>query len=348
MPPPSSANENPITATSAVSNPRNPATVINQPSLIGSLKGRRELGVFGALVLMVLILAIGVPQFHTTDNLVNVARNFSFVGIVSLGMTLVIITGGIDLSVGSVWGVTAVIAATMMASGYSLVVSIVGSLLCAACIGLFNGLCITKLQMSPFVPTLATLSIARSLALIITHGRPISDFGPSTDAFLAIGGGDVFGIPNPVIIFAVMGVAFWLLLSGTVWGRHVYAVGGNERAARLTGLNVNRLKLTVYILSSVVAGIAGIVQASYLSSVTANLATGQELFVIAAAVIGGTNLAGGEGSIPGVVIGAIILEVLRNGLLLFGIDPYWQGVFVGAVIVLAVSIDYLRKRFHRE
>lgn len=312
------------------------------------LKGRRELGVFIALLVMVVVLAIGVPQFHDPSNLVNITRNFSFVGIVSLGMTLVIITGGIDLSVGSVWGVTAVIVATLLSRGWPLPTAIIAGLLCAAVVGLFNGLCITKLMMSPFVPTLASLSIARSLALIITRGRPISDFGPSTEAFLKIGGGDLFGIPNPVIIFVVMGLIFWALLSGTVWGRHVYAVGGNERAARLTGLNVNRLKLTVYILSSVCAGIAGIVQASYLSSVTANLATGQELFVIAAAVIGGTNLAGGEGSIPGVVIGAIILEVLRNGLLLFGIDPYWQGVFVGAVIVLAVSIDYLRKRFGRE
>ncbi len=320
----------------------------DRPSFLTRLKGQRELGVFSALLVMVIILAIGVPQFHDPANLVNITRNFSFVGIVSLGMTLVIITGGIDLSVGSVWGVTAVITATMLASGWSLPVAIPVGLLCAAVVGLFNGFCIIKLMMSPFVPTLATLSIARSLALIITHGRPISDFGPSTENFLKIGGGDLFGIPNPVLIFAAMGLLFWALLSGTVWGRHVYAVGGNERAAKLTGLNVNRLKLTVYVLSSVCAGIAGIVQASYLSSVTASLATGQELFVIAAAVIGGTNLAGGEGSIPGVVIGAIILEVLRNGLLLFGIDPYWQGVFVGAVIVLAVSIDYLRKRLHHE
>jgi ribose transport system permease protein len=149
-------------------------------------------------------------------------------------------------------------------------------------------------------------------------------------------------VPNPVIIFVVLAAVAWIVLSRTVWGRRVYAVGGNEKAARLTGLNVNRLKVTVYIISSLCAGLAGIVQASYLSSVTASLATGQELSVIAATVIGGVNLAGGEGTIFGVVIGTVMLEILRNGLLLFGIDPYWQGVFVGAIIIIAVSIDRFR------
>ena len=163
-----------------------------------------------------------------------------------------------------------------------------------------------------------------------------------------IGGGDILGIPNPFIIFVIMAVVFWILLSRTVWGRHVYAVGGNERTARLTGLNVDRLKVVVYVLSAVCAGIAGVIQVSYLSSATADLGTGEELAVIAATVIGGTNLAGGEGTILGTVIGAMILEVLRNGLLLFGVDPYWQGIFVGAVIILAVSVDYFRNLLRNE
>jgi ribose transport system permease protein len=142
----------------------------------------------------------------------------------------------------------------------------------------------------------------------------------------------------------ILTIIFWIVTTRTVWGRRVYAVGGNEKAARLTGLNVRELKVSVYIISALCAGIAGIVQASYLSSVTASLATGEELAVIAATVIGGVNLSGGEGTIFGVVIGTIMLEVLRNGLLLFGIDPYWQGVFVGAIIVVAVSLDRLRKR----
>jgi len=308
----------------------------------------REIGILGALGLMVLVLAVFIPQFRDVQNIINITRNFSFVGIVAMGMTLVILTGGIDLSVGSVWGMTAVIVAFLLTHGWAVPLAILVSLLAAAGIGLMNGLCITRLKMSPFVPTLATLSIARSFALIVTHGRPISIYGDEYQTFLWLGGGDIFGIPNPFIIFCVTAIFFWILLSRTVWGRYVYAVGGNERTARLTGLHVDRLKIIVYILSAVVAGIAGLVQYSYLSSVTADLGTGQELAVIAATVIGGANLAGGEGTILGTVIGAIILEVLRNGLLLFGIDPYWQGVFVGAVIILAVSIDYFRKLFRRE
>jgi ribose transport system permease protein len=238
---------------------------------------------------------------------------------------------------------TAVLAASLMSSGWPMVAALAVALLGAAAVGLFNGLCITRLNMSPFVPTLASLAIARSLALVITRGRPISSFGPQQDAFLWIGGGSILGVPNPVIIFVVVAAIVWIVLSRTVWGRRVYAVGGNEKAARLTGLNVSRLKITVYVISSLLAGLAGIVQASYLSSVTASLATGQELSVIAATVIGGVNLAGGEGTVFGVIIGTIMLEILRNGLLLFGIDPYWQGVFVGAIIIIAVSIDRFRQ-----
>ncbi|MBV9106791.1 MAG: ABC transporter permease [Verrucomicrobia bacterium] len=308
----------------------------------------REIGILGALGVMLFVLAVFIPQFRDLQNITNITRNFSFVGIVAMGMTLVILTGGIDLSVGSVWGMTAVIVAFLLTHGWPIPLAILVSLLAAAGIGLINGLCITFLKMSPFVPTLATLSIARSFALIVTHGRPISIFGDEYQAFLWLGGGDILGIPNPFIIFCITAFFFWVLLSRTVWGRYVYAVGGNERTARLTGLRVDRLKIIVYILSAMVAGIAGIVQYSYLSSVTADLGTGEELAVIAATVIGGANLAGGEGTVLGTLIGAIILEVLRNGLLLFGIDPYWQGVFVGAVIILAVSIDYFRKLIRSE
>jgi ribose transport system permease protein len=308
----------------------------------------REIGILGALGLMLLVLAVFIPQFRDLQNITNITRNFSFVGIVAMGMTLVILTGGIDLSVGSVWGMTAVVVAFLLTHGWPVPLAILVSLLAAGGIGLMNGLCITRLKMSPFVPTLATLSIARSFALIVTHGRPISIFGEEYQSFLWLGGGDILGVPNPFIIFCLIAGFFWILLSRTVWGRYVYAVGGNEKTARLTGLRVDRLKIIVYILSALVAGVAGIVQYSYLSSVTADLGTGQELAVIAATVIGGANLAGGEGTVLGTVIGAIILEVLRNGLLLFGIDPYWQGVFVGAVIILAVSIDYFRKLFRSE
>jgi ribose transport system permease protein len=325
-----------------------PPVIERRPVRSSKLKLPREIGILGALALMLLVLAVFIPQFRAIGNLTNITRNFSFVGIVALGMTMVILTGGIDLSVGSIWGVSAVVTASLLTGGWPLIAAIVTGLIVAAAVGLLNGLCITRLHMSPFVPTLATLSIARSLALIITRGRPISIYGQQQEAFLWIGGGDILGVPNPFILFVIMAVIFWILLSRTVWGRHVYAVGGNERTARLTGLNVDRLKVVVYVLSAICAGIAGVVQVSYLSSATADLGTGEELAVIAATVIGGTNLAGGEGTILGTVVGAIILEVLRNGLLLFGVDPYWQGVFVGAVIILAVSVDYFRKLLRSE
>jgi ribose transport system permease protein len=311
-------------------------------SVLSRILAVREFGSLAALIIMVVIIAVSIPQFRQFENIINVTRNFSFIGIVAMGMTLVILTGGIDLSVGSVWAMTAVLAASLMSNGWLMIPAVCVALLAATLVGLFNGLCVTRLNMSPFVPTLASLAIARSLALIITRGRPISSFGPQQDAFLWIGGGTIFGIPNPVVLFIVVATILWIVLSRTVWGRRVYAVGGNEKAARLTGLNVRRLKVAVYVISSFCAGLAGIVQASYLSSVTASLATGQELSVIAATVIGGVNLAGGEGTVFGVVIGTIMLEILRNGLLLFGIDPYWQGVFVGAIIIIAVSIDRFR------
>src|SRR5438132_5844391 len=259
-------------------------------STLSKVLAMREGGTLAALVLMVLVIAAVIPQFMQLEYIVNITRNFSFVGIVALGMTLVILTGGIDLSVGSVWGMTAVLTAFLMSNGWLMLPAILTGLLAAAVVGLFNGLCITRLNMSPFVPTLASLSIARALALIITHGRPISKFGPQQTAFYWLGGGSIAGIPNPVILFVVMAIIFWVVTSRTVWGRRVYAVGGNEKAARLTGLNVRELKVSVYIISALCAGIAGIVQASYLSSVTASLATGEELAVIAATVIGGVNL----------------------------------------------------------
>src|SRR6201997_191913 len=249
----------------------------------------REIGILGALVLMLLVLTICIPQFRDLQNITNITRNFSFVGIVAMGMTCVILTGGIDLSVGSVWGMTAVIVAYLLTHSWPVPLAILISLLAASGIGLLNGLCITRLKMSPFVPTLATLAIARSFALIITHGRPISIFGDEYQSFLWLGGGDILGIPNPFIIFCVTAVFFWVLLSRTVWGRYVYAVGGNERTARLTGLHVDRLKIIVYILSALMAGIAGLTQFSYLGSVTADMGNGNELAVIAATVIGGAN-----------------------------------------------------------
>jgi ribose transport system permease protein len=307
----------------------------------------RETGIIGALLIMMVGLSFFEPDFASADNLLNVARNFSFVGIVVLGQAMVMITGGIDLSVGSVWGLTAVASAAFMKMGLGVVPACALSLLIAAFVGLFNGFCVTKLRMPPFVPTLATMSIARALALVITRGHAIDGFRPDGDPFFALGGGDTFGLPNPFLLFVMLSIIVGIILNRSVYGRQLYAIGGNERAARLTGLEVDRLKISVYVISALMAGIAGIIEVSYLSSAISNQGVGKELSVIAAAVIGGTNLTGGEGTIIGVFVGTVILEVLRNGLVLLGADAYWQGVFVGSVIVFAVFIDQLRKGFWR-
>ena len=307
----------------------------------------REAGILVALVLMVVLLSTASPEFRTPDNLLNNARNLSFVGIVALGQAMVMITGGIDLSAGSVWGLTAVSTAALMAQGWPTPLAVGAGLGIAAVFGLFNGLCVTKLRMPPFVPTLATMSIARALALVITRGKSINDFRPEGDLFFGLGGGDTFGLPNPFLLFLVLVVVVWIVLDRTVFGRQLYAVGGNEKAAKLSGLEVDRLKLAVYVISAVLAGLAGVVEVSYLSSAIANQGLGKELSVIAAAVIGGTALTGGEGTVLGIFVGTVILEVLRNGLVLLGTDSYWQGIFVGGVIILAVFIDQLRKGLWR-
>ena len=303
----------------------------------------REIGIIVALVIMVAVLAFAAPEFRSADNLLNDARNFSFVGIVAIGEAMVMITGGIDLSVGSVWGVTAVSTAALMGLGWPTWLAIGAGLGIAALFGLFNGLCVTKLRMPPFVPTLATMSIARALALVITRGRSINGFRPDEDPFFALGGGSTFGLPNPFIIFLAMIAIAWVVLDRTVFGRQLYAIGGNEKAARLSGLEVDRLKIAVYVVAAVTAGIAGVIEVSYLSSAIANQGLGKELSVIAAAVIGGVALTGGEGTVLGIFVGTVILEVLRNGLVLLGTDAYWQGIFVGFVIIVAVFIDQVRK-----
>jgi ribose transport system permease protein len=316
-------------------------------SLAARLFRSRETGIIIALVLMVVLLSIAAPEFRSPDNLLNNARNFSYVGMVVIGQAMVMITGGIDLSVGSVWGVSAVTAGGLMADGWPTLLACGAGLFVAALFGLFNGLCVTKLRMPPFVPTLATMAIARALALVITRGHSINDFRPFGDPFFELGGGDTFGLPNPFIIFLALTAIAWLVLNRTVFGRQLYAIGGNEKAARLSGLEVDRLKIAVYVISSVLAGVAGIVEVSYLSSAIANQGLGKELSVIAAAVIGGTALTGGEGTVFGIFVGTVILEVLRNGLVLMGTDAYWQGIFVGAVIIIAVFIDQLRKGLWR-
>jgi ribose transport system permease protein len=254
-------------------------------------------------------------------------------------MTIVIITGGIDLSVGSVLCLSSMILAVVMHAGYSIEVGIAASLGAALAVGAINGALIAYLGIPPFVVTLGMLSIARSLATIVSNNTVVFQFGPDQAQLLSLGGGAwVFGIPNPVLYMIVLALLTGFVLRWTKFGRYVFAIGGNEAAAILTGVPVKRIKLAVYMISA----FAGVIETGWLGAVTTNLGTGYELQVIASTVIGGANLAGGAGTAVGALIGSALIEVIRNSLTLLGINPFWQGLFIGSFIIIAVTFDRIR------
>jgi len=308
--------------------------------------------VAAALIAIMIVMSFLSSAFLSSGNLANVAKNFSFVGIVTLGVTLVIVTGGIDLSVGSTMALSAITCAIVMQalSGTvfdgiplaGMIVSLGAGLGVALLIGLANGFLIARVGLSPFVTTLGMLSIVRGLAYAVTEGRGQAPTGPDVDMFYNITDGNLAGIPVAVIYLLVLAAIMGVVLHHTAFGRHVFALGGNEKAAALTGIAVERVKVAVYVLSALSAGFAGILMVGWLGSAPANLATGYELTIIAAAVIGGANLNGGIGGPAGAVIGALLIEVIRNGLVLAGINAYWQIVLVGGIIILAVLVDRLR------
>jgi ribose transport system permease protein len=314
-----------------------------QHNWLSILTGSQTFWVLIAVILACIFLSFATDSFATTKNLYNITRNFTFVAIIALGMTLVIITGGIDLSVGSVLCLCSMVLAVTMNAGYSLEVGILASLGTAVVVGLFNGILIAYLGFPPFVVTLGMLSIARSLAMVASNNTVVFQFGPDHDLLLAIGGGAwFFGIANPVLYMLVLALITGFVLRWTRFGRHIYAIGGNEHAATLTGVPVRPIKVAVYVISALSAGIAGIVQTGWLGAVTTNIGAGMELNVIAAAVIGGANLAGGVGTALGALVGAGLIEVIRNSLGLLGINAFWQGTFIGGAIVLAVMFDRIR------
>jgi ribose transport system permease protein len=307
-----------------------------------SLLGSQTFWVFIAVIVASIALSFATDSFATSKNLYNITRNVTFVAIIALGMTLVIITGGIDLSVGSVLCLCSMVLAVVMHAGYSIEVGIAASVATALIVGAFNGFLIAYIGLPPFVVTLGMLSVARSLAMVASGNTVVFEFGPDHDTLLALGGGAwFFGIANPVMYMIVLGLLTGFVLRFTRFGRHVFAIGGNEHAATLTGVPVKLIKVAVYMISALSAGIAGIVQTGWLGAVTTNIGAGMELQVIAAAVIGGANLAGGGGTALGAIIGAMLIEVIRNSLGLLGINAFWQGTFIGGAILFAVMFDRL-------
>jgi ribose transport system permease protein len=279
--------------------------------------------------------------FFTPENLLNVARQISINTIIAVGMTFVILTGGIDLSVGSVLAFCGVISADIVFSKYPLSISLIAGIFLGSILGFFNGFIITKLKIPPFITTLAMMTIARGLVKLYTKALPIS---PLPENFKFIGSGYLGPIPFPVIIMIIILIVAYLILTKTQIGRYIYAVGGNEEAARLSGINVDRVKIFVYVVSGFLSALSGIILAARLGSGDPKSGVMYELNAIAAVVLGGTSLMGGIGSVTGTILGALIIGVLDNGLILLHIDPFIQDVIKGIVILVAVFLDQLKKR----
>lgn len=303
------------------------------------------------LVLMIVAMSLLSDRFMTSANGWNILRQISVNVCLAIGMTMVIVSGGIDLSVGSVLAFSGAITAGLIKNtipipwfGVELQFTVWGAIVAGLSVGTFlgwfNGLMITRLKIPPFVATLGMLSIARGLTMLWTKGFPITGLG---DDFAVLGTRTYAGVPAPVWIAGILVGFFVLITKKTRLGRYIYAIGGNEVTARLSGLNVSGIKLTVYTLAGALSAVAGLIMTSRLDSAQPNAGTGHELDCIAAVVIGGTSLSGGRGSILGTVIGCLIIGVLNSGLVLLNVSPFWQQVVKGAVILVAVAIDRRRE-----
>jgi ribose transport system permease protein len=318
------------------------------PSLLRRVIRTREIGVFAALLVLGLVMSYASPYFLKTQNLFNVLRGMSTIGIMAIGMTMVIVSGGIDLSVGSVAAVSAMLTARLMT--YHNVppwISFACGMLMGLTLGATNGLIITRIKVNPFITTLGMMSIARGLTYLLAtglQGTVASNIPMRNPAVNFLGAGYVGVVPFPVIEMVVLVTIFSIFLQHFVLGRQIYAVGSNEQAARLSGVNVANVRLFVYTLLGGLSALAGVMGAGLLSTAPTNLGLGNELDVIAAVVIGGASLAGGEGTILGAVIGAAIMAVIRNAFVLLKLPIYLQTIAIGVVIIIAVALDQLRKR----
>ena len=307
------------------------------------LLSARQFGTVIGLVVLCATLWILTPHFLTLSNLLNVAEQTSINATVAVGMTFVILSAGIDLSVGSIVALSGVVLGMALQAGYPLVLALAAALVAGFGCGVTNGTLISWGRLPPFIVTLGTMSIARGAALLATEGRPISGFDPS---FRSLATGRIGFIPAPVIVMAVVYVIAHVLLTRTTFGRYVYAIGGNEEATRLSGVPVRFHKTMIYGVSGLTSAVAAVVLTARLNSAQPIAGIMYELDAIAATVIGGTSLMGGEGTLGGTLVGALIMGVLRNGLNLLGVSSFLQQIVIGGVIVVAVLLDTILKRKH--
>jgi ribose transport system permease protein len=306
---------------------------------------RQEFGVVLILLVMVVFLSLYTDTFLTSTNIFNILRAFSWIAISAFGQCMVIITGGVDLSVGSVMGLSGLASAMLLVRGVPVSIAVLGGLAVGLIVGMANALMITKGKLPPFIATLGTLLMARGLCNGLTGGWPVRDLPQS---FRTLGQHDIpvgnLGVPLPLIFMLVLAVITSLFLSRTTWGYRIYAVGGNEQATRLSGISTDKIKIMVYTICGLLTAVGGVLMTARLGVAGPTAGSAYELDVIAAAVVGGTSFSGGEGTILGVLVGAAIMQVLRTGLVLTGVSAYWLQAVQGLVIVTAIMLDQLRKR----
>lgn len=299
------------------------------------------LSVLSGLILLSLIFGFMSDKFFSVDNLLTVALQSAIIAIIAIGQTYVIITTGIDLSIGSNIALAGIVAAILMTSGVAVPIAVIGGLLSGCLVGLINGLIVVYGNITPFIVTLGTMSIVRGVSLVITKGIPVTDL---PGAFTTIGTGSIASIPIPALIMLVLVAVFGFVLAKTKLGRYTYAIGSNFEAARLSGINTKRTLISIYIISGFLAACAGLILAARVVSAQPTAGTGYELDAVAASVIGGASLLGGEGMILGTFIGALVIGVLRNGLNLINVSAFWQQIVIGAVIIAAVYIDRVKRK----
>lgn len=298
-------------------------------------------GILMVFLILFVLLTVITNTFFTSRNLINVLKQVSINGIISVGMMCVLLTGGIDLSVGSIVALSGIVATTFAHPGeYPVIVPVILGILAGAACGVVNGTLVAFLNLPAFIATLGMLSVASGVALVLSKGRPISNLSAQ---FRYIGGGTILGLPILIYILAAVFLVGYLILSWTKFGRYLYAIGGNEEAAKASGLSVARIKLFVYMISGICAGLAGTVLASRINAGQPNSGEGYELDAIAAVVIGGTSLNGGIGKVSGTILGVLIVGVINNGMDLLNISSYYQKIVKGSIIVLAVLLDRITK-----
>lgn len=301
----------------------------------------QEFGVLIALFALIIVIGIFSPQFRTVDNFLSLLRQSSINGFIAFGMTCVILTGGIDLSVGSVLALTSAFCASFMTMGLPVWLAMLISLVIGIGFGIISGMLVTVGRLQPFIATLITQIVFRGFTMIFTQGKPISNLGDSF-LFKFVGKGNLFGIPFPVVLFIIAFVVIWFVLEKTTFGRRLYATGSNAAAAKLVGVNINKTKICAYAISGGFAALSGLVLLSRLGSAQPLAGDGYELDAIAAVALGGTSMNGGRGRIWGTFVGVLIIAVLNNGLNILGVSSYWQEVVKGFVILVAVLSDSKR------